>query len=465
MQQKYIKMIKNMLQIYIKIWYYLYKYHNREIWAIIVRSHYMKLTEIKNDILSGKYNETFNLLYTNVSENAGRYANACDRFAHYFGQERECALFSAPGRTEVGGNHTDHQFGCVLAGSVNLDVIAVASKTDNNIIRIKSKGFDMDEIDSTELNPVESEKERSASLIRGVCARIKQLGYNVGGFDAYTTSNVIKGSGLSSSAAFEVLVGTIISYLYNDGKIDAVTIAKCSQYAENVFFGKPSGLMDQMASSVGGFVGIDFADTENPIIEKVDFDFEAQNHSLCIVNTGGNHADLTCEYAAVPQEMRDVATYFGKKVLRNVDETEFYANIADIRTKCGDRAVLRTIHFFDDNRRAVEEKAALKSNDFNGFLKLVRESGQSSFMYLQNVYAASAPNEQGLSLALYLSSKVLGDRGAYRVHGGGFGGTIQAFVPNDLLNEYIETIENVFGKNNCYVLKIRPLGGTMICGK
>ncbi len=422
----------------------------------------MKLTEIKNNIISGSYNDIFGVLYTDVNDSIERYGKACDRFAHYFGDDRDTCLFSAPGRTEVGGNHTDHQLGCVLAGSVNLDVIAVASKNDDGIVRIKSKGFDMDVIDTSVLTPVESENEHSASLIRGVCARIKQLGYNIGGFDAYTTSNVFKGSGLSSSAAFEVLVGTIISYLYNDGKIDAVTIAKCSQYAENVFFGKPSGLMDQMASSVGGFVGIDFGDTENPIIEKVDFDFAGQNHSLCIVNTGGNHADLTCEYAAVPQEMRSVAEYFGKTALRQVAESDFYANIPAIREKCGDRAVLRAIHFFDDNRRAVEEKKALQNGDFAGFLKLIRESGQSSFMFLQNVYAASAPVEQGLSLALAISGRVLKDRGAYRVHGGGFGGTIQAFVPNDLLDDYINAIEGVFGKGTCYVLKIRPLGGTMI---
>ena len=422
----------------------------------------MKLNEIKNCLSDGQFSEIFNVLYTDINESVERYSNACDRFAHYFGEDRDVELFSAPGRTEVGGNHTDHQLGCVLAGGVNLDVIAVVSKNDEGIVRIKSKGFDMDVIDTAELTPVESEKERSSSLIRGVCARIKELGYDIGGFDAYTISNVFKGSGLSSSAAFEVLVGTIISYIYNDGKIDAVTIAKCSQYAENVFFGKPSGLMDQMASSVGGFVGIDFGDKENPIIEKVDFDFAAQNHSLCIVNTGGNHADLTCEYAAVPEEMRNVAEYFGKTALRQVDEVEFYANMAEIREKCGDRAVLRSIHFFDDNRRAVEEKKALQNGDFNGFLNLVRESGRSSFMFLQNVYAASAPVEQGLSIALALSGKVLGDRGAYRVHGGGFGGTIQAFVPNDLLESYINTIEGVFGKGSCYVLKIRPLGGTKI---
>ncbi len=422
----------------------------------------MKLAQIKENLISGKFGDLFASLYTNINESTERYGAACDRFAHYFGAEREVELFSAPGRTEVGGNHTDHQLGCVLAGSVNLDVIAVVAKNDDGIIRIKSKGFDMDTVDTAVLEPIESEKEMSASLIRGVCARIKQLGYNIGGFDAYTTSNVFKGSGLSSSAAFEVLVGTIISHVYNNGAIDAVTVAKCSQYAENVFFGKPSGLMDQMASSVGGFVGIDFADTENPIIEKVDFDFAAQNHSLCIVNTGGNHADLTCEYAAIPNEMRSIAAYFGKTALRNVDENEFYAAIPQLREKCGDRAVLRAIHFFDDNRRAVEEKTALKNNDFASFLHLVRESGRSSYMYLQNVYASSAPQEQGLSLALALTDRVLGDRGAFRVHGGGFGGTIQAFVPNDMLDNYIAAIESVFGAGNCHVLKIRPVGGIKV---
>ena len=422
----------------------------------------MNITEIKSAILGGQFDKDFSMLYGDVEFAKNRYAKACDSFREIFPESKEIRLFSAPGRTEVSGNHTDHQHGSVLAGSVNLDVIAIVSLNDDGKIRIKSEGYDMDTVTVSEFSKVSEEENTAIALIRGVCSKFEELGYKIGGFNAYTTSNVLKGSGLSSSAAFEVLVGTIISYIYNDGKIDAVTIAKCSQYAENVFFGKPSGLMDQMASSVGGFVGIDFGDKENPIIEKVDFDFAAQNHSLCIVNTGGNHADLTCEYAAVPEEMRNVAEYFGKTALRQVDEAEFYANMAEIREKCGDRAVLRSIHFFDDNRRAVEEKKALQNGDFNGFLNLVRESGRSSFMFLQNVYAASAPVEQGLSIALALSGKVLGDRGAYRVHGGGFGGTIQAFVPNDLLESYINTIEGVFGKGSCYVLKIRPLGGTKI---
>lgn len=422
----------------------------------------MEIKQVRECILSGEYNDKFSLLYGETKSSAERYVKACDKYENIFGSCDGVELFSAPGRTEVGGNHTDHQFGCVLAGSVNLDVIAVAAPTGNNIVRIKSEGFDMDTVDISQLEPVSGEKEHAASLIRGVCAGLKNRGYNIGGFDAYTTSNVLKGSGLSSSAAFEVLIGNIISNLFNDGKIDAVTIAKVAQYAENEFFGKPSGLMDQMASSVGGFVAIDFADKENPVIEKVDFDLAAHKHSLCIVNTGGNHADLTNEYAAVTSEMKQISEFFGEQVLRRVDETEFYSKIAELRINFGDRAVLRAIHFFEDNKRAVDERDALKNGEFDKFLKLVKESGHSSFMNLQNVYASSAPAEQGLSLALAVTHHVLGDKGSWRVHGGGFGGTIQAFVPDDLLDEYKTAIEQIFGCGNCYVLNIRPVGGIKI---
>lgn len=421
----------------------------------------MKLNDMKSAIQKGAYNDVFSKIYTDVDAGVKRYAAACDSYCEIFG-DADVELFSAPGRTEVGGNHTDHQLGCVLAGSVDLDVIAVAAKTDDGIIRIKSEGFPMDTIDTSVLVPQDVEKEKAASLIRGVCAGLSRLGYKVGGFTAYTTSNVFKGSGLSSSAAFEVLVGNIVSHLYNDGKVDAVTIAKVSQLAENEFFGKPSGLMDQMASSVGGFTAIDFGDKQNPIIEKVDFDIAAHDHCLCIVNTGGNHADLTNEYAAVPEEMRSVAKFFGQDALRKVKVADFYDHLSELRVSFGDRAVLRAIHFFDDNQRAVDEKTALQSGDFDAFLKLVRESGRSSFMYLQNVYACCAPQEQGLSLALALTDHILGERGAYRVHGGGFGGTIQAFVPNDMLDEYKSAIERVFGAGNCHVLNIRPFGGIKI---
>lgn len=423
---------------------------------------YMKLDLMKNSIVSGTFDSKFDVLYKNAEDAVKRYSDSCDRFAELFGENRDVELFSAPGRTEVGGNHTDHQLGCVLAGSVNLDVIAVASKNSDMTVRVKSEGFDMDTVDMNVSVPLPDEREHAASLIRGVCVGLSRFGYKIGGFDAYTTSNVLKGSGLSSSAAFEVLIGNIISYLYNDGKIDAVTIAKAAQYAENEFFGKPSGLMDQMASSVGGFTSIDFGDKENPIIEKVDFDFASSGHSLCIVNTGGNHADLTGEYAAVTGEMKKISGFFGEEYLRKVDEEQFYSKISELRLLFGDRAVLRAIHFFEDNRRAIDERDALKAGDFNQFLKLVNESGRSSFMNLQNVYSSLNVEEQGLTLALAISTKVLGDRGACRVHGGGFGGTIQAFVPNDMLENYKSSIEQVFGVGSCYVLNIRPVGGTKI---
>ncbi len=422
----------------------------------------MRLTDIRKSTLDGNFNTIFETLYSDSKKGIARFSKACDEFELLYGQDYDVEFFSAPGRTEVGGNHTDHQLGCVLAGSVDLDVIAVVAKTDNMIINVKSEGFKMDTVDLNCLEPVDDEKEHAAALIRGVCARLKDLGYNIGGFNAYTTSNVLKGSGLSSSAAFEVLIGNIISHLYNDGKIDAVTIAKVSQYAENVFFGKPCGLMDQMASSVGGFTAIDFGDKENPIIEKVDFNFAASGHSLCIVNTGGNHADLTNEYAAITVELKNISNYFGQDVLRKVNADDFYKNISKLRELFGDRAVLRAIHFFEENKRAIDEKEALKNNNFDLFLKLVNESGRSSFMKLQNVFSTLNTAEQGLTLALSVSERILQGRGACRVHGGGFGGTIQAFVPNDILDDYINSIEAVFGQGNCYVLNVRPIGGTKI---
>ena len=422
----------------------------------------MKIKELITYISDGKLDNVFNNIYADNAVAKERYIKACNEFAKLYGEDSDVQLFSAPGRTEVGGNHTDHQLGCVLAGSVDLDVIAVVAKTEDSIIQVKSEGFKMDSVDTSVKEPVAEETEHAASLIRGVSIGLENLGYKIGGFNAYTTSNVLKGSGLSSSAAFEVLIGNIISHLYNDGTVDAVTIAKVSQFAENNFFGKPCGLMDQMASSVGGFTSIDFGDKQNPIIEKVDFDFAASGHSLCIVNTGGNHADLTCEYAAITTELKDISNYFGKDVLRQVDESEFRSKIVDLREKFGDRAVLRAMHFYDDNRRAVLERDALKAGNFELFLKLVNESGRSSFMKLQNVFSTLSVKEQGLTLALALSEGVLNGRGACRVHGGGFGGTIQAFVPNDLLEEYKTTIESVFGVGNCYVLNVRPVGGTKI---
>jgi galactokinase len=400
----------------------------------------------------------------NLENQTARYETLTENFVKFYSESTDgIEYFSAPGRTEVGGNHTDHQHGKVVAAAVNLDIIAAAKKTDDNIITLKSHEYEkVDEIDVTVLEPKSMEREKSASLIRGIAARLVELGYKVGGFKCYTTSNVLKGSGLSSSAAFEVLVVTVLNHLYNDDKISPVEVAQIAQYAENVFFGKPSGLMDQTASSVGGFTAIDFNDPKAPVLEKIDFDLAKYGHKLCIVDTRGSHADLTNEYAAVPVEMKAVAEFFGKEVLREVDEDEFYKNIPAVREKLGDRAVLRAIHFFDDNKRAQEEADALKNNDFDAFRALVLASGRSSLMKLQNVFASSDPSHQGLTLALALTERLLGNRGAYRVHGGGFAGTIQAYVPDDLLDEYKAMIESVFGEGTCYVLNIRSAGGTKV---
>lgn len=425
----------------------------------------MSLSEIRTAVSAGSYNKDFSVMYQSVDAAKERYLKAIDAFEKLYGDADEIRLFSAPGRTEVGGNHTDHQHGCVLAGSVDLDVIAVVARNNDNKVRIKSEGYDMDVIDLNELQPIASEEGRASALIRGMCGIVKEQGFKIGGFNAYTTSNVLKGSGLSSSAAFEVLVGVILSHMFNDGGIDAVEIAKIAQKSENIYFGKPCGLMDQMASSVGGFTAIDFNDTSNPIIEKIDFNLASHAHRLCIVNTGGNHADLTGDYAAITTECRTVSNAMGKDFLRDVNEADFYANLSELRKSCGDRAVLRAIHFFADNARVPEEKAALLEDRFDDFLKLITTSGNSSFRYLQNVFSVSAPAEQGLSLALALTERFLAGRGGYRVHGGGFAGTIQAFVPDDMLEDYKALIESVFGEGNCYVLNIRPVGGYALSEK
>ena len=393
-----------------------------------------------------------------------RFLDVLSDFGEYFdkNEEREVSLFSAPGRSEVCGNHTDHNHGRVLAAGISLDAIAVASPNDTGVVSIKSKGYPMDVISCDELEVDEKNFGKSSELIRGILSRFKQLGYNIGGFDATTASKVLSGSGLSSSAAFDVLVCTILNHLYNDGKIDPVEIAQISQYAENVYFGKPCGLLDQMACSVGGFVTIDFNDPSKPIIKKVDFDFASCGHSLCIVDTKGDHSDLTDEYAAVRAEMEAVAAFFGKKVLRELDKQTVIENAADIRAAVSDRAVLRAIHFFNDDERVVKEVEALENGDFGQFKKLTIESGRSSYMYNQNVYACSAPLSQPLSLALAVSEELLKGKGAWRVHGGGFAGTIQAFVPNEMLDEYKNTMNSIFGDDACYVLSIRPMGGAKL---
>lgn len=406
---------------------------------------------------------TLDKIYTEdkIAFQKERYAKAAHEFEKLF-EAPPSRFFSAPGRTEVGGNHTDHNHGRVLAAGVSLDVIAAVIPTDDGVIKVKSEGFPMDTVDISDLEVHKEEQNTSAALIRGVAAGFCQRGYKIGGFRAYTTSNVLKGSGLSSSAAFEVLIGAILNGLYNNHEISAVETAQISQYAENAFFGKPSGLMDQMASSVGGFITIDFNDPENPVIESIGFDFAKSGHSLCIVDTKGNHADLTPEYAAVPAEMKQIANHFGKDYLREISKADIMDNIAVLREKYGDRALLRSLHFIDDNERVEKEASALKDGSFDKFLQLVKESGRSSFMYLQNVYASSAPHEQGLSTALYIAEQILDGEGAFRVHGGGFAGTIQAFVPSHKLEKFRGEMEKVFGEGSCYVLSIRPVGGTEV---
>ena len=367
--------------------------------------------------------------------------------------------FSAPGRTEIGGNHTDHQRGRVLAGAVNLDTVAAVRVTGTNLIRIQSKGYPLCVVDITDLTPVESEINSTPALVRGVAARFAQLGCEVKGFDAYCESTVLPGSGLSSSAAYEVLIGTIVNHLFFGGKVSQPEIAMIGQYAENVFFGKPCGLMDQMASAVGNLVTIDFFDKENPVIEPVDFDFASCGHALCIIDSGADHADLTDEYAAVPGEIKAVAAYMGKEVLTQIDEAEFYAKLPELRKACGDRAVMRCIHFYQENARVPRQVAALKEGDFDKFLSLVKQSGYSSYMYLQNVIPAGYKAHQDVAVALALCEHYLAGRGAYRVHGGGFAGTVQAFVPYDMLDEFVAGMDGVLGEGACHVLSIRPQGG------
>lgn len=416
---------------------------------------------LKNNILLGSADEAFTMLYQDVSAARTRYSTAVDRFTEIFGERENLRVFSAPGRTEVGGNHTDHQHGRVLAGSVDLDIIGIVSANNDGVVRIKSEGFPKDEIKLSELKLNESEFGRASSLIRGVLNYFKESGYEIGGFDAYTTNNVMRGSGLSSSAAFEVFVATVVNYLFNDGKVDAVNVAKIAQLSESNYFGKPCGLLDQSASALGGFTAIDFKDTAKPIVEKVNFDIAAHGFALCVVNTGGNHANLTQDYADITVECRQVSNFFNKEYLREVPASEFFASLGALSGNCSDRAILRAIHFFNEDVRAEKEKLALINDDFDEFLRLITESGNSSFKFLQNVYSTSNVHEQGISLGLAATEQFISriGTGACRVHGGGFAGTIQCFLPSDFIDEYRAYIESVFGEGSCYVLKIRPVGG------
>lgn len=371
-------------------------------------------------------------------------------------------LISAPGRTEISGNHTDHQRGCVLAAAVNLETVAEVTLNNSNNICVRSEGYPETVVELDDLNIRDEEKNTTAALIRGVAAAFVQRGARLRGFDAEVHSTVLPGSGLSSSAAFEVLMGTICNELFFERKLSAVEIAQIGQYAENVYFGKPSGLMDQAASSVGGMVYMDFADPEHPQVERIEFDFEQAGHALCIIDSGADHADLTDEYAAIPRELKAICSYFGKDVLREVREEEFMEALPNLRGQVPDRAILRAIHFYQENKRVQQQKKALQEGDFDSFLRLTTRSGYSSWMYLQNINPAGATEHQEVAVALAMCDTLLNGKGAYRVHGGGFAGTVQAFVPMDMLEEFKRGIERVLGGGSCHVLRIRNEGGVRL---
>ncbi len=424
----------------------------------------MELSKIlKQDLKNNKFKKELAEIYCVKPEEtylySERFLKVIENYEKTYTPVENIGLFSAPGRTEIGGNHTDHQHGKVFAASINLDVIAAASPNGQDIIQIQSEGYPLDIINIKELNPDEKEYNQARSLIKGVVARFIELGYNVKGFNAYTSSNVLKGSGLSSSAAFEVLIGNIINGLFCSNEVSAIEIAKIGQYAENIYFGKPSGLMDQMASSVGSAVAIDFANTENPEIKRVEFDFTKTGYTLCIIDSGADHADLTGEYASIPFEMKEIAKYFDKEYLREVKKEEFIKQIPKLREKAGDRAVLRALHYFNDSERAEKEAKALETNNFEEFLSLIKESGQSSYMYLQNINVCGSAKEQAVAIVLAMCDEILKTQGAYRVHGGGFAGTVQAFVPINILDEFKSKIEAVTGTGTCHILSIRPFGG------
>ena len=427
----------------------------------------MLTTELKNGLLNGDYQEKLAWLYCCAPEAVGayaeRYLQVLAMLEKEFGATEHAALFSAPGRTEIGGNHTDHQHGCVLAGSVNMDMIAAVAPNNRNQLRLKSEGYDLICMDIADLEKRMEEENTTASLLRGTCAAYVQRGAKVSGLDICVISNVPKGSGVSSSAAFEVLLGTIFNELFmGDQKVDAITIAQIGQWVENVYFGKPCGLMDQMASSVGGIVGIDFADPAAPVVENIAFDMADAGVALCILDSGADHADLTYEYAAIPAECKAVAALCGGQVLRDVDFDVFLSKMPECRQQLGDRAVLRAMHFFADNARVPKQIQALKQKDYETFLALITESGHSSWECLQNVSPTGAVKEQAVAITISVCKQILGGRGAVRVHGGGFAGTVQAFVPLDMVAAFQEQTEAILGKDACKVMLIRPVGGICI---
>ncbi|MEA4934963.1 MAG: galactokinase family protein [Lawsonibacter sp.] len=418
---------------------------------------------------AGDHDETLAHLYAldgtqaSMDQSRDRAIRVVEHFQAAFPSDNErTALFSGPGRTEIGGNHTDHQHGHVLCGSVDLDMLACAAPNDQSVIRILSEGYPALELSLEHLLPREAERNTSAALVRGVSAKIQELGYPVSGFDAYVTSNVLSGSGLSSSAAYEVMLGNLLNHFCCGGRLNPIQIAAVGQYAENIYFGKPCGLMDQMGSSVGGAVAIDFGDPTAPAVKKVSYDFSSSGHALCIVDTGSGHADLTDDYADIPREMGAVAAHFGAQVLRDVPELDFRAAIPSLRAQCGDRAVLRALHYYDDDRAAVQEAQALEAGDFSRFLSLVNASGISSALHLQNTWSISDPMQQAIPLSLAIGWELLEGTGAIRVHGGGFAGTIQAFVPNEKLTSFQNGMEALLGRGTCHILHIRSQGGCVV---
>lgn len=419
----------------------------------------MRVDRMVKKIKEGGLDEQLDVLYREHCVSAERYTRLCQKFQKYYG-DGEVRLFSAPGRTELGGNHTDHEHGRVLAASVSTDIIACVELTGDNRVCVKSENYNENIVELSDLSPRKDENGTSNAIIRGICAEMKKRGYNIGGFKAYTVSDVPKGSGLSSSAAFEVLVITVMDICFNGGVISPLEKAAIGQYAESAYFGKPCGMLDQAACASGGAVFIDFKNPRKPYSEKIDFDFESSGYTVFTVNTGGNHSGLTADYAAVNDECRAVARALGKEYLRDVDENEFYRSIAALRVKCGDRAILRAMHIFDDDKRAEEQKNCLKKDDFAGYLKLVRESGDSSQKLLQNLYSISCPEQQGIPLAIALFDKTVGNDGAARVHGGGFAGTAQCYVPKAKADEFVKKTEEVFGKGSVTKIIIRPFGGT-----
>ncbi|MBO5342281.1 MAG: galactokinase [Coprococcus sp.] len=424
----------------------------------------METRRIISEIENGNYDNLFLDIYVDedkISYQKQRYIKAIESYIEEFGED-DVEIYSAPGRSEVGGNHTDHQHGEILAASINLDAIGIVKKTDDMKVSILSKGYTLTTISLENLDMQEEEKETTIALIKGVVAGLANRGYKIGGFKAYITSDVLIGAGLSSSAAYETLIGNIVSGLYNNMSVSAEEIAIIGQFAENVYFGKPCGLMDQMACSVGNMVHVDFADINNPKVEKVTFDLNKYGYSLCITDTKGSHADLTADYAAVPEEMKKVAAFFGKEVLLGLAVDDILENIVKVREQVGDRGVLRAIHFIRENERVQKEVSYLSDEDIVGFLKTVAASGNSSYKYLQNVYSNADVQHQNVSLALAISEDFLGDNGVSRVHGGGFAGTIQAFVKNDIVTEYQKIMDKVFGQGACSVLKIRKYGGMKV---